>query len=63
MSILKSALIATALVATITAANAFGVEDLQTGYHGNTPVARSYSASPRYAVPPAARDSFARSRR
>ncbi len=62
MSILKSALVATALVFTVSAANAFGVEDLQTGYHGNTPVARSYSAAPHY-VSPAVRGAFARSHR
>jgi hypothetical protein len=62
MSILKSALVATALVFTVSAANAFGVEDLQTGYHGNTPVARSYSVAPRY-VSPAAQSAFARAHR
>jgi hypothetical protein len=62
MTILKCALAAAAIVATIAAANAFGVEDLQTGYHGNTPTARSYSVAPRY-VSPAVRGAFARSHR
>lgn len=62
MTILKSALAAAALVATIAAANAFGVEDLQTGYHGNTPTARSYSVTSHY-VSPSARGAFARSHR
>lgn len=62
MSIFKSVLVATALVVSASAANAFGVEDLQTGYHGNTPVARSYSVAPHYASP-AVRGAFARSHR
>jgi hypothetical protein len=59
MSILKSALLATALVFTVTAANAFSDEDLRTGYHGNTPTVQSYSPAPRPAISGEARGSFA----
>ena len=38
MSIVKTALLATSLVAFATAANAQSREDLNSGCHGNTPV-------------------------
>ena len=46
MNMIKTALVATALVFAVTAANAFGREDLNSGYHGNTP----YSNASRGAV-------------
>ena len=39
MSIVKTALVAASLVFAVTAANAQGREDLNSGFHGNTPVA------------------------
>jgi hypothetical protein len=60
MSILKSALIATALAFSATAANAYGNEDLISGYHGNTPAVQSYSVTPRLAISGEARGSFAK---
>ena len=42
MSIIKTALVAASLVAAAAAANAQGREDLNSGFHGNTPAVQSY---------------------
>ena len=41
MSIIKTTLVAASLVVIAAAANAQGREDLETGFHGNTPVVRT----------------------
>jgi hypothetical protein len=57
MSIIKTALVAASLVAVAAAANAQSREDLNSGYHGNTPV---YSSpyGPSDAIEQDARDAF-----
>ncbi len=49
MSIIKTALVAASFVVVAAAANAQGREDLNSGFHGNTPAVQSYQAAP-YAV-------------
>jgi hypothetical protein len=57
MSIIKSAIVAAALVAVTASANAQSREDLNSGYHGNTPV---YSSpyGPNDAIEQGARDAY-----
>jgi hypothetical protein len=62
MCILKSAFIASALVFSVAATNAYGNEDLISGYHGNTAAVRNYSPAPRLAISGEARGSFAQAR-
>jgi hypothetical protein len=57
MSIIKSAIVAAALVAVAATANAQSREDLNSGYHGNTPV---YSSpyGPSDAIEQSARNAY-----
>ena len=61
MSIIKTALVATAFVAVAAAANAQGREELNSGYHGNTPV-WSAPYGPRDEIPQSARGAFGQER-
>lgn len=60
MSIIKSALVAAVLVAAAASANAQSREDLNSGYHGNSPV---YSSpyGPRDEIEQSARDAYGQS--
>ncbi len=58
MSIIKTTLVAASLVTFAAAAHAQSREDLNSGYHGNTPVWSS-PYSPSDAIPQNARDAFA----
>ena len=59
MSIIKSVLVATALVVAATAANAASREELNSGYHGNTASSPYRAAVPGFAISGDARGSFA----
>jgi hypothetical protein len=61
MSIIKTALVAAAFVAVTAAAHAQGREDLNSGYHGNTPVWNS-PYGPRDEIQQSAREAFGQER-
>lgn len=61
MSIIRTALVAAALVAAAASANAQSREDLNSGYHGNTPVWQASPYAPRDEISQSARDAFGRS--
>jgi hypothetical protein len=61
MSMIKTALIAASLVGLAAAAHAQGREELNSGYHGNTPVWNSPYA-PRDEIPQSARQAYGQDR-
>jgi hypothetical protein len=60
MTIIKTALVAASLVAVVATAHAQSREDLNSGYHGNSPV-WSAPYGPSDAIPQEARESYGRS--